>query len=309
MEPTMLSFSRPFARLAATLILLSSLCTPAWAQYIDEAAFHRYSAQSDAAFDEANAELDKAIATKERVYMVRACTLLIKAANLKELARNDAPYEYLNAVNTDLTNARILTNDICKTANGTTPFTRTDARTDAAFDAEKRDLQKGVSWSLGMYRMASDQWDEGNRAAACSTIRVAADELARITSAMRANPELEGAFGNPAQVYHNAQVVADDRDNTFCNKAAATGAQRNSLEQDALQGQTKGEEAKRLYEAGDFPGSCAAARLSVDAYARLISALRSDPALRSAFNDPEAVFENAKVIADYRDRFYCAEPG
>ncbi|MEQ1499676.1 MAG: hypothetical protein ABL914_13550, partial [Novosphingobium sp.] len=251
--------------------------------------------------------LDKAAATNERVYVVRACTLLIKAANLKELARNDAPSEYLNAVNTDLTNARILTNDICKIANGSTPFPRTDARTDAAINAQKRDLQKGVTWALGMYQMATSQWEEGNQAAACSTVGAAADELARITSAMRANPELEGAFGNPAQIYHNAKIVVETRDETFCNKV--TGAQRNSLEQDALQGETKGKEAKRLYEAGDFPGSCAAARLAVDAYARMTSALRSDPTLRSAFNDPDAVFENAKVIADYRDRFYCAEPG
>ena len=299
----MISISRTI--LALTLQL--AICSPALAQYIDEAAFDQYSAESDAAFKEAQAELDKAAATNERVYVVRACTLLIKAANLKELARNDAPSEYLNAVNTDLTNARILTNDICKIANGSTPFPRTDARTDAAFDAEKRDLQKGVTWSLGMYRMANDQWDEGKRAAACSTIRAAADELARITSAMRANPELEGAFGNPAQIYQNAKVLAETRDKTFCN--SVSGAQRNSLEQDAVQGGAKAKEAKRLYEAGDFPGSCAAARLSVDAYARMTSALRSDPALRSAFDDPEAVFENAKVITDYRDRFYCAKAG
>jgi hypothetical protein len=204
------------SRTILALTLQLAVCSPALAQYIDEAAFHRYSAASDAAFDEANAELDKAIATNERVYMVRACTLLIKAANLKELARNDAPTEYRNAVNTDLTNSRIHTNKVCNIANGTTPFARTDAYTDAAVNAQKRDLQKGVSWSLGMYQMAIDQWEQGNRAAACSTVRAAADELARITSAMRVNPELEGAFGNPAQIYHNAKIVAEDRDATFC---------------------------------------------------------------------------------------------
>lgn len=299
----MISLSRTI--LALTLQL--AVCTPALAQYIDEAAFDQYSAESDTAFDEANAELDKAIATNQRVYMVRACTLLIKAANLKELARNDAPYEYLNAVNTDLTNARIHTNEVCKIANGTTPFPRTDARTDAAFDAQVRDLRKGNKWAAEQYRFAESYYEEGNYTAACSNARLAADELDRIVRAMRANPELEGAFGNPAQVYQNAKIVAEARDETFCNKV--TGAQRNSLEQDALQGAAKAKEAKRLYEAGDFLGSCAAARLSVDAYARMTSALRSDTALRSAFDDPDAVFENAKVITDYRDRFYCAKPG
>ncbi|MEQ1499218.1 MAG: hypothetical protein ABL914_11195, partial [Novosphingobium sp.] len=107
------------SRTILAVALQLAICSPALAQeYIDEAKFDNYSAQSDAAFKEAQAELDKAAATNERVYVVRACTLLIKAANLKELARNDAPSEYLNAVNTDLTNARILTNDICKIANG-----------------------------------------------------------------------------------------------------------------------------------------------------------------------------------------------
>lgn len=208
----MISLSRTI--LALTLQL--ALCSPALAQYIDEAAFDQYSAESDTAFDEANAELDKAIATNQRVYMVRACTLLIKAANLKELARNDAPYEYLNAVNTDLTNARIHTNEVCKIANGTTPFPRTDARTDAAFNAQVRDLRKGNTWAVEMYQQANSRWDEGNRTGACSSVRLAADELARIVRAMRANPELESAFANPAQIYQNAQLVAEVRDDTFC---------------------------------------------------------------------------------------------
>ena len=204
------------SRTILALTLQQAVCTPALAQYIDEAAFHRYSAASDAAFDEANAELDKAIATNERVYMVRACSLLIKAANLKELARNDAPSEYRNAVNNDLTNSRIHTNKVCNIANGSTPFTRTDAYTDAAVNAQKRDLQKGNNWAAEEYRLANRFWEEGNRTAACASARVAADELARIARAMRANPELESAFGNPAQIYQNAQLVAEVRDDTFC---------------------------------------------------------------------------------------------
>lgn len=293
----MISLSRTI--LALTLQL--AVCTPALAQYIDEAAFDQYSAESDTAFDEANAELDKAIATNQRVYMVRACTLLIKAANLKELARNDAPYEYLNAVNTDLTNARIHTNEVCKIANGTTPFPRTDARTDAAINAEKHDLQKGVTWSLEMYRMANSQWEQGKQAAACSTIRAAADELARITGAMRANPELEGAFGNPAQIYQNAQLVAEVRDETFC----ANHADRENLKRTAVLATEQYLEAMRLWKAGDKPGACAAIRLSATNYAKVTDALTANPTLKSAFDEPDTVTENAAMAIRVRDTMFC----
>ena len=91
-----------------------------------------------------------------------------------------------------------------------------DAGTDAAFNAQARDLQKGYFWAVEQYRLAKSFWDEGNRAAACSRARLAADEMARITSVMRANPEIESALGNYTQIYQNAQLVKEVRDDTFC---------------------------------------------------------------------------------------------
>lgn len=195
--------------LILVLTLQAALCPPALAQYIDEEAFEELTDQGIAAYELAQQ-------AERRDDWPTACTQFTRAANLWSEARADAPAEAASANLNDTTMARRAANDTCEIANGTKPFARTDAGTDAAINAEKRDLQKGVSWALGMYRMANDQWDEGKQAAACSTIRAAADELARIVRAMRANPELESAFGNPAQIYQNAQLVAEVRDDTFC---------------------------------------------------------------------------------------------
>jgi hypothetical protein len=41
-----------------------------------------------------------------------------------------------------------------------------------------------------------------------------------MTSAMRTNPALEAAFGDPAVIYGNAKIMATDRDKYYCVKVS-----------------------------------------------------------------------------------------
>lgn len=71
-------------------------------------------------------------------------------------------------------------------------------------------------WAADDYRLAKVFYDEGNLVAACRDAHNAADGWAKVVAAMQANPELESAFRNPAQVYQNAKNAAADRDTIYC---------------------------------------------------------------------------------------------
>jgi hypothetical protein len=192
------------------LTLQLALCSPALAQdYIDEEAFEELTDQGIAAYEQAQAAV-------RRDDWPTACTQFTRAANLWSEARADAPAEAASANLNDTTMARRAANDACTVANGTTPFDVTDARSDGALNAQKSELQKSANWGMGQYQVAMRRYNEGDRAGACSAARLAADELAKVTAAMRANPALEAAFGNPAQLYQNAKDMAEVRDDTFC---------------------------------------------------------------------------------------------
>lgn len=201
----MISLSRTI--LALTLQL--AVCPPALAQYVDEAAFEEL---SDAGIE----AYEKAQAAVRRDDWPAACTQFTRAANLWSEARADAPAEAASANLNDTTMARRAANDACEVANGTRPFARTDAHSDGAFNAEKAELQKSANWGTGQYQVALRRYEEGDRAGACSAARLAADELAKVTAALRANPALEAAFANPAQIFQNAKDMAEVRDDTFC---------------------------------------------------------------------------------------------
>lgn len=193
------------------LTLQVALCPPAFAQYIDEAAFEELSDAGIAAYEQAQAAV-------RRDDWSSACTQFTRAANLWSEARPDAPAEAASTNLNDTTMARRAANDACQVANGTTPFARTDARGDGAFNAQKAELQKSANWGLGQYQVAMRRHEEGDRAGACSAAQLAADELAKVATAMRANPALESSFANPAQLYQNARDMAEDRDKYFCTK-------------------------------------------------------------------------------------------
>ena len=191
------------------LTLQAALCSPALAQYIDEEAFEELTDAGIAAYEQGQAAV-------RREDWPTACTQFTKAANLWSQAHPDAPAEFASAILNDTTMARQAANETCAVANRAKPFAVTDARSDGALNAQKAELQKSANWGLGQYQVATRRYDEGDRAGACSAARLAADELAKVTAAMRANPTLEGAFANPAQLYQNARDMAEDRDATFC---------------------------------------------------------------------------------------------
>lgn len=198
------------SRLILVLTLQLALCPPALAQqYIDEAAFAELSEQGNAAWEEAQA-------AAKRNDLSGTCIQSTRAANLWSQAARDAPAAFVSANLNDTSMARQAANEFCQAANGTTPFARTDARSDGAFNAEMAELQKSANWGHDQYQVAMRRYDEGDRAGACSASRLAADELAKVTAAMRANPSLEAAFATPARLYQNAKDAAEYRDTIFC---------------------------------------------------------------------------------------------
>lgn len=200
--------------------------------------------------------------------------------------------------------------EVCGKADGPalTSSSASSSPNDVDWNAEKKlDLQRTHSLAQNQYKESERLWEAGDRPGACAMIKASAANYANVVVAVKGNRALEAAFYPVDTLYANAKLVAEVRDDTFCSKV--TGVQRDSLQRDMLLAVNKGEEAKRLYEGDDPAGSCAAARLSTDAYDRLTSAMRTDPTLRAAFEDPESVFEYAKIMTDHRNRFYCAKPG
>ena len=63
--------------------------------------------------------------------------------------------------------------------------------------------------------------------------------------------------------------------------------------------------AALLYEAHDRAGACASAQLSVVSFARVVAALKAEPALESAFANVAQLYANAAQAAEDRDTFYC----
>lgn len=226
-----------------------------------------------------------------------------------EAGRN-AVKDMANMQQTSANNAKFYAKEVCGRPNSAaliSPVSNAN-RPDIDYDyGTKEELRRTQSLAQNQYKESVRLWDAGDRSGACAMIRTSAAGYAKVVDALKANKALESAFYPVTELYANATLVTEVRDETFCSKVA--GGQRDSLQRDTLLAITKGKEAKRLYEADDLAGSCAAARLSTDAYDRITSAMRTDPALRAAFDDPENVFENAKIMADHRDRFYCAKPG
>jgi hypothetical protein len=172
---------------------------------------------------------------------------------------------------------------------------------------KKLDLQRTHSLAQDQYKQSVRLWEAGDRPGACAMIKASTANYAKVVDAVKSNKALEDAFFPVEKLYENAAIVAEVRDQTICSNV--TDAQRDSLQRDAAQAITQNKEADRLYAAKDYAGACAAARLSADAYDRLTSAMRSNPALEAAFDDPAVIYGNAKIMATDRDRYYCTKVG
>ena len=82
-------------------------------------------------------------------------------------------------------------------------------------------------------------------------------------------------------------------------------AYKEELQRTATAAINQYREAVRLYDAHDFSGACASARQSAASYARVVAALKANPALESAFANPAQIYANAAQVAEDRDTFYC----
>lgn len=312
---------RPIALLIACLAMLCA--SPAAAQDSDFARAYEVAAEADASMGQAVADAKAGRNRAACTGFKRARSLYISAdfavpTTSTYAATIRAANQLSKAFQRQADSAGELAKAYCElsdeapqtrstSSNSNSNSSSSTAQSGFDLDSRKQDLQRTADLAHSQYKEADRMWDAGDRAGACAAIRLSTANFDKISGALKANPALRGAFGNPDVVLENGKIAAELRDKTFCSKV--TGMQRDSLRRDMSLADNKGDEAKRLYEADDLAGSCTAARLSTDAYDRLTSAMRTDPTLRAAFEDPESVFENAKVMADHRDRFYCAKPG
>lgn len=180
---------------------------------------------------------------------------------------------------------------------------RSGSSSDAVdWNAEKKlDLQRTADLAHSQYKEAGRLWDAGDRAGACAAIRLATANFDKISGAMKANPALRAAFGNPDVVLANGKMASEERDETFC----VNQVQRGEVERTALLASSQFDEADRLWKAGDKPGACAAMRLSAANFGKVASAMAANPGLRSAFSEPDVVIENAALAAKIRDEMFC----
>ena len=110
----------------------------------------------------------------------------------------------------------------------------------------------------------------------------------------------------------NAKAVCNLRDRPTLVDAASSSndgetnfTAQEDLQQTATRAKIQYAEAIRLYEARDFAGSCASARLSAASFARVVTALKANPALEAAFGNVDQLYAIAALATEDRDSFYC----
>ena len=82
--------------------------------------------------------------------------------------------------------------------------------------AAKRDLQQAATTATSQYSEAARLYEAHDRAGACASARLSATSFARVVAALKAQPALESALANVAQLYANAAQAAEDRDTFYC---------------------------------------------------------------------------------------------
>lgn len=84
-------------------------------------------------------------------------------------------------------------------------------------------------------------------------------------------------------------------------------SQKKDLQQTADLAMRQYAEASRLYQADDFAGACASARLSAASFGRVVDAMKANRSLESAFANAQQIYGNAQQAAIDRDEFYCSK--
>jgi hypothetical protein len=92
------------------------------------------------------------------------------------------------------------------------------ALSDAANTYQTGELRDLVARSMGQANDAVSKYEANDRTGACASSRLSAEGLTKAVRAMQANPALEAAVANPAQVYENARQAVLDRDEFYCTR-------------------------------------------------------------------------------------------
>lgn len=198
------------------------------------------------------------------------------------------------------------------------------AQAQSASEVNRYDQQATAEYNRGL-----DASDEGRNGAACEHFRNAevlyhnstvsliglpmqtAEQREEITNyadrqqaslndAKAHAKEVCGRPDGPALTSSSSGSTADDVDTNYADK--------KELQRLADLAHSQYKESVRLWEAGDEAGACAAARRSVASFATVVSTLRANPALESAFANPAQIYANAQQAMIDRDEFYCARP-
>ena len=88
----------------------------------------------------------------------------------------------------------------------------------SVYQYQPEDMQRIVTKSTQQTGEAYRLYRANDLTGACDNARMAAEGFHDVTTAMKADPSLESAFGNVDQVYENARLAALDRDQTYCVK-------------------------------------------------------------------------------------------
>ena len=88
----------------------------------------------------------------------------------------------------------------------------------ANYEDQKVALQQTVTLSESQAKDSVRLFEAGDFAGACASSRLAANGFGQVARDMKANPQLEAAFVNSAQLYENAKAAAADRDEFYCKK-------------------------------------------------------------------------------------------
>ena len=82
--------------------------------------------------------------------------------------------------------------------------------------ATNEDLQRTATAAKTQYGEAVRLYEARDFSGACASAQQSAASYARVVAALKAQPSLESAFANPAQLYTNAAQAAEDRDTFYC---------------------------------------------------------------------------------------------
>jgi hypothetical protein len=83
--------------------------------------------------------------------------------------------------------------------------------------------------------------------------------------------------------------------------------QKAELQRVAAQSAKHNDDAVRRFEAKDFVGACASARLAAEGFDQVAREMKANAVLESAFANPAQLYANAEQAALDRDKFYCAK--